>query len=72
MIAEKTYNKPKQKMVYSKDSSLNFGNQSNGSELFGYFKSSSALARSIRSTTGASSTLGKPLQSTGAMIICPQ
>ena len=69
MIAEKTYNKPKQKMVYSKDSSLNFGNQSNGSELFGYFKSSSALARSIRSTTGASSTLGKPLQSTGAMIL---
>ena len=69
MIAEKTYNKPKQKMVYSKDSSLNFGNQSNGSELFGYFKSSSALARSIRSTTGDSSTIGKPLQSTGAMIL---
>ena len=71
MIAEKTYNKPKQKMVYSKDSALNFGNQTNGSEMFGFFKTSSALARSIRSTTGASSTIGKSLQSTGAMILNP-
>ena len=69
MMAEKTYNKPKQKMIYSKDSSLNFGNQSNSSEIFGYFKSSSSLARSIRSTAGESSNLGKPLQSTGAMIL---
>ena len=69
MIAEKSYYKPKQKMVYSKDSSLNFGNQSNPSDMFGYFKTSSALARSIRSTTGATSTIGKSLQSTGAMIL---
>ena len=68
-MAEKTYYKPKQKMVYSKDSSLNFGNQSNPSDMFGYFKTSSALARSIRSTTGATSTIGKSLQSTGAMIL---
>ena len=68
-MAEKTFNKPKQKMVYSKDSSLNFGNQSNPSSMFGYFKSSSALARSIRSTTGATSTIGKSLKSTGAMIL---
>ena len=70
MIAEKTYNKPKQKMVYSKDSALNFGNQTSSSDVFGFFKTSSALARSIRSTTtGASSTIGKSLQSTGAMIL---
>ena len=69
MMAEKTFNKPKQKMVYSKDSSLNFGNQTNPSSLFGYFKSSSALARSIRSTTEATSTIGKSLKSTGAMIL---
>ena len=37
--------------------------------MFGYFKSSSALARSIRSTTGATSTIGKSLKSTGAMIL---
>ena len=69
MIAEKTYNKPKQKMIYSKDSSLNFGNQSNASKMLGYFKSSSSLARSIRSTTIDSQTNGKSLQSTGAMIL---
>ena len=68
MISEKSYNKPKQKMVFSKDSSLNFGGQSIPSELLGRFKSSSSLARSIRSTTAASST-GKSLQSTGAMIL---
>ena len=71
MLAEKQYGKTKQKMIYSKDSSLNFGNQSNASEMFGYFKTSSALARSIRSTTGATSTIGKSLQSTGAMILNP-
>ena len=68
-MAEKTFNKPKQKMVYSKDSSLNFGNQTNPSSFLGYFKSSSALARSIRSTTEATSTIGKSLKSTGAMIL---
>ena len=67
MISEKSYNKPKQKMVFSKDSSLNFGGQSIPSELLGRFKSSSSLARSIRSTTAASST-GKSLQSTQTKI----
>ena len=71
MIAEKTYNKPKQKMIYSKDSSLNFGNQSNASDMLGHFKSSSSLARSIRSSTIETSTIGKSLQSTGAMILNP-
>ena len=67
-MAEKSYNKPKQKMIFSKDSSLNFGGQSAPSELLGFFKSSSSLARSIRSNTMAS-TNGKSLQSTGAMIL---
>ena len=69
MLTERTYNKPKQKMIFSKDSSLNFGGQKIPSELLGHFKSSSSLARSIRSTTTASSTVGKSLQSTGAMIL---
>ena len=69
MLSERSsYNKPKQKMIFSKDSSLNFGGQNIPSELLGHFKSSSSLARSIRSTTTASST-GKSLQSTGAMIL---
>ena len=68
MIAEKSYNKPKQKMIFSKDSSLNFGGQNIPSELLGHFKSSSSLARSIRSSSSAS-TMGKSLQSTGAMIL---
>ena len=69
MISEKSYNKPKQKMIFSKDSSVNFGGQNIPSELLGHFKSSSSLARSIRSTTTAASTAGKSLQSTGAMIL---
>ena len=69
MLAEKSYNKPKQKMIFSKDSSVNFGGQNIPSELLGHFKSSSSLARSIRSTTTAASTAGKSLQSTGAMIL---
>ena len=69
MLSESSYNKPKQKMIFSKDSSLNFGGQKIPSELLGHFKSSSSLARSIRSTSTASSTLGKSLQSTGAMIL---
>ena len=69
MLSERTsYNKPKQKMIFSKDSSLNFGGQNIPSELLGHFKSSSSLARSIRSNTTASTT-GKSLQSTGAMIL---
>ena len=32
MIEERTYNKPKQKLIYSKDSSLNFGMQQSGNE----------------------------------------
>ena len=68
MNAEKSYNKPKQKMIFSKDSSLNFGGQAIPSELLGFFKSSSSLARSIRSNTAASSN-GKSFQSTGAMIL---
>jgi hypothetical protein len=69
MLSESSYNKPKQKMIFSKDSSLNFGGQKIPSELLGHFKSSSSLARSIRSTSTASSTLGRSLQSTGAMIL---
>ena len=69
MLATKKYNQPKQKMIYSKDATLNFGNQGDSTNLFGFFKTSSSLAKSIRSTTGAASTAGKSLQSTGAMIL---
>ena len=69
MISEKSYNKPKQKMIFSKDSSMNFGGHNIPSELLGHFKSSSSLARSIRSTSTAASSPGKSLQSTGAMIL---
>ena len=70
MLADKkAYNKPKQKMIFSKDSSLNFGGQNIPSQLLGHFKSSSSLARSIRSTTTMASSMGKSLQSTGAMIL---
>ena len=70
MLAEKkSYNKQKQKMVFSKDSSLNFGGQTIPSDLLGHFKSSSSLARSIRSTSTMASSIGKSLQSTGAMIL---
>ena len=69
MIEEKTYNKPKQKLIYSKDSSLNFGMQQSGNEanLLGLFKSSSALSRSIR--TSASSSMSNPLKSSAALIL---
>ena len=58
MLADKkAYNRPKQKMVFSKDSSLNFGGQNIPSQLLGHFKSSSSLARSIRSTTTMASSM---------------
>ena len=69
MLEERIYNKPKQKLIYSKDSSLNFGtNQSlKESNLFGLFKSNSSLSRSIR--TSASSNISNPLQSSAALIL---
>jgi hypothetical protein len=69
MLEERTYNKPKQKLIYSKDSSLNFGMQQSGNEanLLGLFKSTSSLARSIR--TSASSSMSNPLKSSAALIL---
>ena len=69
MLEERIYNKPKQKLIYSKDSSLNFGLPQAGNEqsLLGLFKSNSSLSRSIR--TSASSNLSNPLKSSAALII---
>ena len=69
MLEESIYNKPKQKLIYSKDSSLNFGMQQPGAEtkLLGLFKSNSSLSRSIR--TSASSSLSNPLKSSAALIL---
>ena len=69
MLEERIYNKPKQKLIYSKDSSLNFGmkNSIKESNLLGLFKSNSSLSRSIR--TSASSNMSNPLQSSAALIL---
>ena len=69
MLEERIYNKPKQKLIYSKDSSLNFGMKQSikESNLFGLFKSNSSLSRSIR--TSASSNMSNPLQSSAALIL---
>ena len=69
MLEERVYNKPKQKLIYSKDSSLNFGMPQSGTEasLLGLFKSNSSLSRSIR--TSASSSLSNPLKSSAALIL---
>ena len=69
MLEERIYNKPKQKLIYSKDSSINFGmkNSIKESNLLGLFKSNSSLSRSIR--TSASSTMSNPLQSSAALIL---
>ena len=69
MLEERIYNKPRQKLIYSKDSSLNFGlNKSiKESNLLGLFKSNSSLSRSIR--TSASSNISNPLQSSAALIL---
>ena len=69
MIEEKKYNQPKQKLIYSKDSSLNFGMKESlrESNLMGLFKSNSSLSRSIR--TSASSNISNPLQSSAALIL---
>ena len=69
MLEERIYNKPKQKLIFSKDSSLNFGMQQPGVEakLLGLFKSNSSLSRSIR--TSASSSLSNPLKSSAALIL---
>ena len=68
MLEERVYNQPKQKLIYSKDSSLNFGLQQSGKEaaLLGLFKSNSSLSRSIR--TSASSNISNPLKSSAALI----
>ena len=69
MIEEKKYNQPKQKLIYSKDSSLNFGMKESlrESNLMGLFKSIPSLSRSIR--TSASSNISNPLQSSAALIL---
>ena len=69
MLEERIYNKPKQKLIYSKDSSLNFGLPQAGNEqsLLGLFKSNSSLSRSIR--TSASSNISNPLKSSAALIL---
>ena len=69
MLEERIYNQPKQKLIYSKDSSLNFGMKQSikESNLLGLFKSNSSLSRSIR--TSASSNISNPLQSSAALIL---
>ena len=69
MIEERMYNQPKQKLIYSRDSSLNFGvkNSMKDSNLFGLFKTNSSLSRSIR--TSASSNMSNTLQSSAALIL---
>ena len=69
MLEERIFNKPKQKLLYSKDSSLNFGMKQSiqDSNLFGLFKSNSSLSRSLR--TSASSNASNPLQSSAALIL---
>ena len=69
MLEERLYNQPKQKLIYSRDSSLNFGlkNSIKDSNLFGLFKSNSSLSRSIR--TSASSNMSNTLQSSAALIL---
>ena len=70
MLEEKIYNKPKQKLIYSKDSSLNFGmkQQINEANLLGLFKSNSSLSKSIR-TSASSSSSSNPLKSSAALIL---
>ena len=73
MLEERSYNKPKQKLIYSKDSSLNFGMQASQKEenLLGLFKSSSSLARNLRSSTTSASSEDQhnTLKSTAALIL---
>ena len=69
MLAEKksSLNKPLQKLIYSKDSSYNFGGaQTSGDpSVLSLFKSSSSLSRSIRNTSPSSN----PLKSTASLIL---
>ena len=69
MLEERSYNKPKQKLIYSKDTSLNFGIQSPQKEenLLGLFKSNSSLARNLRSSSTTASS--NPLKSSAALIL---
>ena len=71
MLEEKIYNKPKQKLIYSKDSSLNFGMKQsiNEANLLGLFKSNSSLSKSIRTSASSSSSLSNPLKSSAALIL---
>lgn len=69
MASKSLLREPVQKLIYSKDSSLNLGASGNSdSSIMGLFKSSSSLARSIRQipSTTASSSL---LKSSGALIM---
>ena len=69
MLEEKKslLNKPIQKLIYTKDSSYNFGSpQTNGDpSILNLFKSTSSLARSIRNTSDTSN----PLKSTASLIL---
>ena len=69
MLEEKKslLNKPIQRLIYTKDSSYNFGSpQTNGDpSILNLFKSTSSLARSIRNTSDSSN----PLKSTASLII---
>ena len=69
MLEERIYNQPKQKLIYSRDSSMNFGlkNSIKDSNLFGLFKTNSSLSRSIRSN--ASTNMSNTLQSSAALIL---
>ena len=70
MLSEKKslLNKPVQKLIYSKDSSYNFGGAQNGGDpsILSLFKTSSSLANSIKSTDPSSKN---HLQSTASLIL---
>ena len=70
MLSEKKslLNKPVQKLIYSKDSSYNFGGAPTGGDpsILSLFKSSSSLANSIKSTDPSSKN---HLQSTASLIL---
>ena len=66
MATRSKYNKPIQKLIYSKDNPLSISNQSTiDPTIIGLFKSSSSLSRSIRQQEPQKNSL----QSSGALII---
>ena len=69
MLAERRYNQIKQKLLYSKDNSINFDSKQRKKEkkLLYLFKSNSSLSRSIRSI--ASTSISNSVKSSASIII---